>query len=89
MVKVSDRCGHLINLLQVLDTLLKDWRKDRLNKVLIFTKSVKLLDMLDFHLKNHGAIKFFMKGHAPFAHARTGYGFLQLDGSTSQPESKG
>ncbi|KAI9571817.1 P-loop containing nucleoside triphosphate hydrolase protein [Boletus coccyginus] len=36
----------------VLDTLLKDWRKDRSNKVLIFTKSVKLLEMLDFHLKH-------------------------------------
>ncbi|KAF8556760.1 hypothetical protein OG21DRAFT_1553783 [Imleria badia] len=38
----------------VLETLLKDWRKDRSNKVLIFTKSVKLLDMLDFHLSNRG-----------------------------------
>ncbi|KAG6374054.1 P-loop containing nucleoside triphosphate hydrolase protein [Boletus reticuloceps] len=36
----------------VLDTLLKDWRKDRSNKVLIFTKSVKLLEMLEFHLSN-------------------------------------
>ncbi|KAG8215230.1 RAD26-like SNF2 family DNA-dependent ATPase [Butyriboletus roseoflavus] len=52
----------------VLDTLLKDWRKDRSNKVLIFTKSVKLLEMLEFHLSNRG------------------YGFLKLDGSTSQPE---
>ncbi|KAF9238323.1 P-loop containing nucleoside triphosphate hydrolase protein [Melanogaster broomeanus] len=52
----------------VLDTLFKDWRKDRSNKVLVFTKSVKLLEMLEFHLNTHG------------------YGFLKLDGSTSQPE---
>ncbi|KAH7909981.1 RAD26-like SNF2 family DNA-dependent ATPase [Hygrophoropsis aurantiaca] len=38
----------------VLDTLLKEWRKDRLNKVLVFTKSVKLLEMLEFHLSNNG-----------------------------------
>ena len=35
---------------QALEDLLKEWRKDKTNKVLIFTKSVKLLDMLDFHL---------------------------------------
>ena len=35
---------------QVLETLLKEWRHDRSNKVLIFTKSVKLLEMLEFHL---------------------------------------
>ena len=35
---------------QVLDMLLRDWRKDRSNKVLLFTKSVKLLEMLEFHL---------------------------------------
>ncbi|KAG9311072.1 P-loop containing nucleoside triphosphate hydrolase protein [Chiua virens] len=38
----------------VLDILLKDWRKDASNKVLIFTKSVKLLEMLEFHLSNRG-----------------------------------
>ena len=36
---------------QVLETLLQEWRRDPANKVLIFTKSVKLLDMLEFHLK--------------------------------------
>ena len=35
---------------KALEVLLKEWRKDRTNKVLIFTKSVKLLDMLEFHL---------------------------------------
>ncbi len=36
---------------QVLETLLQEWHRDGSNKVLIFTKSVKLLDMLEFHLK--------------------------------------
>jgi hypothetical protein len=35
---------------KALEALLKEWRKDRTNKVLIFTKSVKLLEMLEFHL---------------------------------------
>ncbi|KAL6308864.1 P-loop containing nucleoside triphosphate hydrolase protein [Sparassis latifolia] len=34
----------------VLETLLEEWKKDSTNKVLIFTKSVKLLEMLEFHL---------------------------------------
>lgn len=37
----------------VLEILLKEWRKET-NKVLIFTKSVKLLEMLEFHLNNKG-----------------------------------
>ncbi|KAI0717768.1 P-loop containing nucleoside triphosphate hydrolase protein [Cerioporus squamosus] len=43
----------------VLETLLRGWRKDRSNKVLIFTKSVKLLEMLEFHLsgQGHGFVK--------------------------------
>ncbi|KAI0030843.1 P-loop containing nucleoside triphosphate hydrolase protein [Vararia minispora EC-137] len=40
-------CGKWI----VLQTLLSEWRQTPSNKVLIFTKSVKLLDMLEFHLK--------------------------------------
>ena len=40
--------------LQVLDLLLKEWHKDFSNKVLIFTKSVKLLEMLEFHLRAQG-----------------------------------
>ncbi|KAF8904775.1 P-loop containing nucleoside triphosphate hydrolase protein [Gymnopilus junonius] len=42
-----------------LEVLLKEWRKDRTNKVLIFTKSVKLLEMLEFHLntRNYGFLK--------------------------------
>ncbi|KZT05235.1 uncharacterized protein LAESUDRAFT_235454 [Laetiporus sulphureus 93-53] len=45
---VPEFCGKWL----VLGSLLEDWRKDPLNKVLIFTKSVKLLDMLDFHLRS-------------------------------------
>lgn len=41
---------------QALEVLLKEWRKDRTNKVLIFTKSVKLLEMLDFHLQTRGRL---------------------------------
>jgi SNF2 family DNA or RNA helicase len=41
-------------LLQALKVLLEEWRKDRTNKVLIFTKSVKLLEMLEFHLNTKG-----------------------------------
>ena len=38
---------------EVLETLLQEWHRDPINKVLIFTKSVKLLNMLDYHLKSH------------------------------------
>jgi hypothetical protein len=37
---------------EVLETLLHEWRRDSANKVLIFTKSVKLLDMLEHHIKS-------------------------------------
>ncbi|KAJ7777535.1 RAD26-like SNF2 family DNA-dependent ATPase [Mycena maculata] len=52
----------------VLLSLLKDWSKDKTNKVLIFTKTVKLLEMMAFHLKT----------------GKQGYGYLQLDGSVPQ-----
>ncbi|KAL1938981.1 hypothetical protein VTO73DRAFT_11134 [Trametes versicolor] len=44
---------------QVLETLLKGWKREGGNKVLIFTKSVKLLEMLEFHLnsRNYGFVK--------------------------------
>ncbi|PPQ95985.1 LOW QUALITY PROTEIN: hypothetical protein CVT26_016201 [Gymnopilus dilepis] len=44
--------------LQTLEVL-REWRKDRTNKVLIFTKSVKLLEMLELHLgtKHYGFLK--------------------------------
>ena len=40
-----------IRLDEATEVLLKQWKKaDTKNKVLIFTKSVKLLEMLEFHL---------------------------------------
>jgi DNA excision repair protein ERCC-6-like 2 len=58
-----------------------DWRKDRSNKVLIFTQSVKLLDMLDFHLKSNSklATVFILAFLIRFA---IGYGFVRLEGAT-------
>ena len=49
-----------------LNNLLRSWRDEGGNKVLIFTKSVKLLDMLEHHLNRQsysfrtlkGAVKF-------------------------------
>ncbi|KAJ7619521.1 RAD26-like SNF2 family DNA-dependent ATPase [Roridomyces roridus] len=55
----------------ILLTLLRDWRKqDKTNKVLIFTKSVKLLDMMVFQLQT----------------METPYGFLRFDGNTKQSD---
>jgi len=39
-----------IRLSQVLIALMADWRKDPTNKVLIFTRSVRLLDFLSMNL---------------------------------------
>ncbi|KAG6907721.1 hypothetical protein DXG01_007634 [Tephrocybe rancida] len=36
-----------------------EWKKDATNKVLIFTKSVKLLEMLEFHLNSKGTLGSF------------------------------
>ncbi|KAF5352151.1 hypothetical protein D9758_009267 [Tetrapyrgos nigripes] len=46
-VLAPDFCGKWT----VLDSLLHEWRQDRSNKVLIFSKSVKLLNMLEFHIQ--------------------------------------
>ncbi|GJF00382.1 P-loop containing nucleoside triphosphate hydrolase protein [Phanerochaete sordida] len=43
-------CGKWL----VLQLLLREWRRDAANKVLVFTKSVKLLEMLEFHLDAEG-----------------------------------
>jgi SNF2 family DNA or RNA helicase len=48
--------------LQTLEVLLREWKKDESNKVLIFTKSVKLLEMLEFHLNSKGLPKSFSMG---------------------------
>ena len=45
--------------LQTLNTLLRTWKQDVSTKVLIFTKSVKLLDMLDFYLSDNGKLYYF------------------------------
>ncbi|KAI0045188.1 hypothetical protein FA95DRAFT_1583483 [Auriscalpium vulgare] len=52
---LTQYCGKWM----VLESLLKEWRRDPSNKVLIFTKSVKLLQMLEFYLngENYGFVK--------------------------------
>lgn len=47
---VPQNCGKW----QALEQLLNDWLKVRSNKILVFTKSKKLLRMLDFHLQRRG-----------------------------------
>ncbi|KAF8918341.1 P-loop containing nucleoside triphosphate hydrolase protein [Mucidula mucida] len=51
----SDYCGKW----DTLNSLLMKWKQDRTNKVLIFTKSVKLIEMLEFGIrqKNYGFLK--------------------------------
>ncbi|KAJ3546730.1 hypothetical protein NMY22_g1941 [Coprinellus aureogranulatus] len=44
----AELCGKW----KTLEALLREWKKDKTNKVLIFTKSVKLLDMLEHHVQN-------------------------------------
>ena len=48
---------------QVLETLLQEWHKDPTNKVLIFTKSVKLLEMLEFHLRAQSMFLLVLRGN--------------------------
>ncbi|KZT37181.1 hypothetical protein SISSUDRAFT_988082 [Sistotremastrum suecicum HHB10207 ss-3] len=38
----------------VLNTLLQTWRREQGNKVLVFTRSVKLIEMLKYHLSREG-----------------------------------
>jgi DNA excision repair protein ERCC-6-like 2 len=40
-----------LTIFQVLETLLLEWHQDQSNKVLIFTKSIKLLEILQFRLQ--------------------------------------
>ena len=78
----------LKNRFKALEALLKEWRKDRTNKVLIFTKSVKLLEMLEFHLGakrktvlfSYVLIDIFPTG------CSLDYGFLKLDGGVKQTD---
>lgn len=43
---------HTYAIHQVLQTLLEEWHKDKTNKVLVFTKSVKLLEILEYHVES-------------------------------------
>jgi DNA excision repair protein ERCC-6-like 2 len=76
----------------VLESLLKEWHKDPSNKVLIFTKSVKLLEMLEFHLRTQRTsvarisvinTKLLL---IPMCLWRADLAFVKLDGSTKQAE---
>ncbi|KAH9929468.1 P-loop containing nucleoside triphosphate hydrolase protein [Fomitopsis serialis] len=49
-IMVPDLCGKWL----VLESLLHDWHRDPTNKVLIFTKSVKLLGILEYNLQCQG-----------------------------------
>jgi DNA excision repair protein ERCC-6-like 2 len=64
---------------KVLNTLLLEWRQDRSSKVLIFTKSVKLLEMLEFHLSSN-SMSVLQSVQIDVTN-RTGYGWVKLDGS--------
>ncbi|CCM04135.1 uncharacterized protein FIBRA_06297 [Fibroporia radiculosa] len=69
----------------VLESLLEDWKKDALNKVLIFTKSIKLLEMLEFHLRSRSEIlPQFTANAADDVDASNllDTGYVKLDGST-------
>ena len=70
---------------EVLETLLQEWRKDPVNKVLIFTKSVKLLEMLEHHLKGHR--KESCQPHiTQLTRSRIDHKFVKLDGPTKQED---
>ncbi|KAH6911979.1 P-loop containing nucleoside triphosphate hydrolase protein [Coprinopsis sp. MPI-PUGE-AT-0042] len=49
------------------NVLFKEWRKDRTNKVLLFTKSVKLLKMLEYHLSRESYNFLKLDGSVPTA----------------------
>jgi hypothetical protein len=65
--------------------LLTEWQKDRSNKVLIFTKSVKLLEMLEFHLGKLGQPSRLAQIFG-VERSHIGHGFLKLDGTTKQAD---
>jgi len=51
---------------KILEKLLQEWHQDPTNKVLIFTKSIKLLTMLAFHLKNKSTQLWERKNYVIF-----------------------
>lgn len=76
---VFARHSMLLSRMKVLQKLLNSWRKDPKNKVLVFTKSVRLLNMLAFHVKSQG--KTVLLTEYTVSQIHVGHGFLQLDGS--------
>jgi DNA excision repair protein ERCC-6-like 2 len=48
----NGRAIALTPISQVLQALLEEWHKDKTNKVLVFTKSVKLLEILEYHVES-------------------------------------
>ena len=66
----------------MLETLLQEWRRDPTNKVLIFTKSVKLLEMLEYHVKRKRKESLELRDWFNLTETRIDYGFVKLDGST-------
>ena len=63
-----------------------EWHRDPTNKVLIFTKSVKLLDMLEFHLNRQRKEPFELHICLNLSGTCIDYGFVKLDGSTKQED---
>ena len=70
---------------QVLNMLLHDWQEERSNEVLIFTKSVKVLKMLEFHLNSNSE---FLLGQHVVLIRFIGYGWVKLDGSVDPKDCK-
>ena len=64
---------------------MKEWHKDASNKVLIFTKSVKLLEMLEFHLRSQSMSCLFFELKMIII-VNVDLGFVKLDGSTKQSD---
>jgi hypothetical protein len=56
----SDLPKTCIETMQTLTALLKDWRTDQTNKVLVFTKSVKLIEVLKIQLDKIGGPHSFV-----------------------------
>ncbi|KAF9784664.1 P-loop containing nucleoside triphosphate hydrolase protein [Thelephora terrestris] len=47
-IHLEEHCGKW----KVLQKLLEEWHKEKSNKVLVFTKSVKLLEILEYHVES-------------------------------------
>ena len=56
--------------------------------MLIFTKSVKLLEVLEFHLSSRGKLNSQLLWWRRFSIWFEGYKFLKLDGNTKQADRR-